>query len=304
MAAVLTALLPIFLLIIGGVLLRRLVLRRDAQWAAIEWLVYYILFPTLFVVTLARADFHAIPVGSVGAALATAVLSMSVVCLALRPYLRLDGPAFTSFFQGSTRWQTSVALAVAARLFGDAGLALAAVGVVAMTPLLNVINVWILARYAAPVRPGAWAVAGVLARNPFIWGIAVGLAINFTRLPVPEPIFRVGSAIGRVALVAAVVTVGGGLRLEHVFPLRLVTCLATALKLVAMPAAAIALGAALGMHGINLAVIACCSAVPSTSSAYVLARQMGGDAPLMAEILTVQTLLAFVTMPVAIALAS
>jgi predicted permease len=44
--------------------------------------------------------------------------------------------------------------------------------------------------------------------------------------------------------------------------------------------------------------------VPSTSSAYVLARQMGGNAPLMAEIITVQTLFAIVTMPIAIAAAS
>ena len=308
MAAVLAALLPIFLLIVAGVVLRRLVLRADAHWAAIEWLVYYVLFPALFVVTLARADFRTIPVASVGAALAAAVLLMSLACLALRPVLAsrlgLDGPAFTSLFQGATRWQTSVALAVAARLFGDPGLALAAVGVVAMTPMLNVINVWILARYAAPVRAGRWAVAGVLARNPFIWGIAAGLAINVTQAPIPESIYSVGTALGRVALVAAVVTVGAGLRLAHVMPLRSVTCLATAFKLVLMPAAAIALGAALGMRGINLAVIACCSSVPSTSSAYVLARQMGGDAPLMAEIITVQTMLAIVTMPIAIGLAS
>jgi len=308
MAAVFAALLPIFLLIVAGFALKRFVAPDDAPWDILERLVYYVLFPTLFVVTLARADFATIPVGSVGAALAGAVLAMSVICLGLRPLLasrlHLDGPAFTSLFQGSTRWQTSVALAVAARLFGDAGLALAAVGVVAMTPLLNVINVWILARYAAPTRPRRWAVAAAIARNPFIWGITAGLAINVTGLPIPGPIYDIASALGRVALVAAVVTVGAGLRPGHVMALRPVTCLAITLKLVVMPAAAIALGAALGMRGTTLAVIACCSAVPSTSSAYVLARQMGGDAPLMAEIITVQTLLAVVTMPIAITLAA
>ena len=47
-----------------------------------------------------------------------------------------------------------------------------------------------------------------------------------------------------------------------------------------------------------------CSAVPTSASAYVLARQMGGDAPLLAQIITLQTILAAITMPVAIALAA
>jgi predicted permease len=308
MAAVFAAVAPVFLLIVGGVLLRRVVLQDEVHWSRIEGLVYYVLFPTLFVVTLARADFATVPVSGVGIALSAGVVLMSALCLALRPLLatRLgtDGPAFTSVFQGATRWQTSVALAVAAALFGESGLALAAVGVVAMTPLLNVLNVWVLARHAAPVAPGWGRVALALARNPFIWGCAIGLALNVTALPVPAPVLDVAAAIGRVALFAGVLTVGAGLRLADLSAVRPVTWVTAALKLVVMPAAAIGLGAALGMRGASLAVIACCASVPSTSSAYVLARQMGGDAPLMAEIITVQTLLAIVTMPVAIALAS
>ena len=306
MAAALAALVPVFLLIAAGLLLRRVVV-DDVYWRRAEWLVYYVLFPTLFVQTLARADFSAVPAGSVGFTLAAAVVLVSGICLALRPVLvtrlRIEGPAFTSLFQGATRWQTSVALAVSASLFGEPGLALAAVAVVAMTPLLNVLNVWILARYASPRPPGWSSVAAVLARNPFIWGIAAGLIINATRVPIPEPVFMWAAAAGRVALVMGVITVGAGLRLGHLTPLRPITWLSTTLKLIVMPATAIGLGAVIGVEGINLAVIACCASVPSTSSAYVLARQMGGDAALMAEIITIQTILAIVTMPIAIALA-
>ena len=49
-----------------------------------------------------------------------AVITMSALCLALRPLLArraLDGPAFTSLFQGATRWQTFVALPLAANLY-------------------------------------------------------------------------------------------------------------------------------------------------------------------------------------------
>ena len=74
------------------------------------------------------------------------------------------------------------------------------------------------------------------------------------------------------------------------------------LKLVVMPAIAIALGLAFGLSGASLGVVACCAAVPAASNAYILARQLGGDAPLMAQILTLQTMLAVFTMPVVIAL--
>jgi predicted permease len=51
-------------------------------------------------------------------------------------------------------------------------------------------------------------------------------------------------------------------------------------------------------------IVAICAAVPTSPSAYVMARQMGGDAPLLAQIITLQTILAAVTMPIAIALAA
>ena len=69
-----------------------------------------------------------------------------------------------------------------------------------------------------------------------------------------------------------------------------------------MPVLAVALALWFGLSGTNLVIVAVCSAVPTSSSAYVLARQMGGDAPLLAQIITLQTILAAITMPIAIAL--
>jgi hypothetical protein len=37
--------------------------------------------------------------------------------------------------------------------------------------------------------------------------------------------------------------------------------------------------------------------MPTASSAYILARQLGGDAPMMAAIITGQTLLSAITIP-------
>ena len=64
------------------------------------------------------------------------------------------------------------------------------------------------------------------------------------------------------------------------------------LKLILMPVLAIGLALGFGLSGANLVIVAACSAVPASSSGYVMARQMGGDAPLVAQIITLQTILA------------
>jgi predicted permease len=71
-----------------------------------------------------------------------------------------------------------------------------------------------------------------------------------------------------------------------------------------MPAIAVGIGHACGLSGTNLSVVACCASVPASSNSYVLARQMGGNAPLMAQILTFETALAAITMPIVLSLVS
>jgi len=54
----------------------------------------------------------------------------------------------------------------------------------------------------------------------------------------------------------------------------------------------------LGLDGLLVQVVVMLATLPTATSAYILARQLGGDAPLMAGIISGQTLLAMVTMPV------
>ncbi|HAP09320.1 MAG TPA: AEC family transporter, partial [Afipia sp.] len=216
--------------------------------------------------------------------------------------LGVSGPSFTSIFQCSCRWQTYVALAVAGNLYGDIGLTLASVAMVAMIPILNVLSVWVLAHYAAPTRLSWRRILLTIAQNPFIWACALGLAANLIGLKLPTWIDEFIDALGRSSLAIGLLVVGAGLQLKGVLRPDAPALLSCALKLVLMPIFAISLGLAFGLSGTNLAIVACCASVPTASSAYLLARQMGGDAPLVAEILTLQTALAVITMPIAIAL--
>jgi len=307
MAVVISALLPVFLLIVLGFILKRSLMRLETQWHGLERLTYYVLFPMLLVQTLVKADLSKVPVAGVGGALLLSALLMSLLCLALRPILSrwdIDGPAFTSIFQGATRWQTYVALAVSGNLFGETGLALASVAMVAIIPLVNVLSVSVLAHYASPEKQSVRAIVMTVVKNPLIWACAIGLAVNVTHLPLPKIWHEVAEALGRSSLGIGLLVTGAGLHLEGMFRPSIAASVAVFLKLVLMPVLAIALALWFGISGSSLVIVAACSAVPTSSSAYVMARQMGGDAPLLAQIITLQTILAALTMPVVIALAT
>lgn len=263
------------------------------------------LLPLFLIQTLVRADLSTVPVGGVGGALLLAALAVSMVCLALRPLLAraaVDGPAFTSMFQGATRWQTYVALSVSGSLFGNPGLAIASVAMIAIVPMVNVFSVAVLARYASPEKRTTASIVVTVASNPLIWACAIGLALNVAHIPLPKLWHEVADALGRSSLAIGLLVTGAGLHLEGLFRPSLAASVTVFLKLVLMPVIAVALAVQFGITGSNLAVVTICSAVPTASSAYVLARQMGGDAPLLAQIITLQTILAVVTMPIAIAL--
>ena len=307
MAVVIAALLPVFLLIVLGFILKRTLIRPETQWHGLERLTYYVLLPVFLIQTLVKADLSTVPVGGVGGALLLSAFAMSLACLALRPLLvraGVDGPAFTSIFQGATRWQTYVALAVSGSLYGNLGLAIASVAMIAIVPLVNVLSVTVLAQYASAEKRSAGSIVVTVVSNPLIWACAIGLVINVTHIPLPRLWHEVADALGRSSLAIGLLVTGAGLQLEGLFRPSLAASVAVFLKLVLMPLIAVGLALQFGIAGSNLAVVTICSAVPTASSAYVLARQMGGDAPLLAQIITLQTILAAVTMPIAIALAT
>jgi len=307
MAIVIAALLPVFLLIALGAVLRRTLMRLETQWHGLERLTYYVLFPMLLIQTLVKADLGKVPVAGVGGALLLAALAVSLLCLALWPLFTrhgVDGPAFTSIFQGATRWQTYVALSVSGNLYGATGLALASVAMVAIIPMVNVFSVTVLAHYTSPEKQSMRAIAMTVVKNPLIWACAIGLFINVIHLPLPKLWYDVADALGGSSLAIGLLVTGAGLHLEGLLRPSVAAASGVILKLLVMPVLALGLALSFGISGINLVIVAVCSAVPTSPSAYVLARQMGGDAPLLAQIITLQTILAAITMPVSIALAT
>jgi malonate transporter len=301
MTGVIVALLPVFLVILLGAGLRRFGVVNEEQWRAVDLVAYWVLFPALIFKEIAAADFSNVPVLAMAAAMMLAVIVMSAALLVARPalygVLGMGGPTYASLFQGATRWHTFIALAIIPVLMGPKALALGAVGAAAMTPLLNIINAWVHAHYAQPERLDARKLLWSLITNPFVFSSLGGVAWQVLGLPLPWPAYDVLDIVGKAALGLALLGVGAGLRLETMRDGRAPLVLAVSLRLAVMPLLMVLCVKLIGVTGDAATVAILCGAVPTGSGAYVLARQMGGDAPLMATILTVQVAVAAVTLP-------
>lgn len=305
MSPVLNSLIAIFLVLATGWALKARGFVSPGHWAGVERLTYQVLFPAVVIHTLAIADLSRLPVMAMGLALVCAILLVAGGLLATRPLLEragVKGPAFTSIVQGSVRWNTFVALALAAGLHGREGATLMAIAIAAMIPLLNVLCVVVLARYAGGRPMGAAETARSIAVNPFIWSSAVGLVLNQTQWMLPAALTSYVDILGRASLGVGLLVVGAGLDIHRLRQPHFAHMLAVVLKLVVMPLIAWALARQFGVSGTALTVTVIAAAVPTATAAYFLARDMGGDAPLMAEITTMQTLLALITLPLAILL--
>lgn len=299
------SLIAVFLVIATGWALKASGLVAASHWSGVERLTYQVLFPAVVIATLAAADLGTLPVASVGGSLVGAILIVAALLFALRPLLEragISGPSFTSVLQGSVRWNTFVALALAAGLYGRDGATLMAIAVASMIPLLNVMCVLALVRHAGGAPMSLPQTLKTIATNPFIWSSALGLALNLIHHIVPVPALNAVDILGRAALGVGLLVVGAGIELRRLAQPRLAHAVAIGLKLVVMPLLAWGLARMLGVEGTPLTVTVIAAAVPTATAAYFLARQMGGDAPLMAEITTLQTLLAMVTLPAALLL--
>jgi malonate transporter and related proteins len=295
------ALAPVFLLIALGWLLRARNFPGDAFWPGAERLVYWILFPALLLLTTAGSDLTGFRTLPITLALVAAVLLTAALTFALRGRLGLDGASFTSVFQGAIRNNTYVGLAGAGALYGEAGLEVMGILVFVVVTLVNVLSVIVLLSH----RGRAMGVGDLLvsvAKNPLILACVGGFVLNATGLGLFGLATAMLDILGSAALTLGLLCVGAGLepgRLGRNPPAVVATSI---LKLVIMPVATWAFCRLFGVEGVTAATALLFTAAPVSASSYVLARQLGGDAPLMASLITITTILAAVTMPLALAL--
>ncbi|KWD11422.1 transporter [Burkholderia ubonensis] len=294
--AVLLALAPVALLVALGHGLKRSGFVGDAFWPSAERLCYYVLLPALFAHGLASARLQSLAVMPLALALVASTVAVAAALLLIRPFVRVDGAGFTSVFQGAVRFNNYVGASLAAGLFGAQGIALAAVCVAAIVPTVNLMCVLVFARYGS-TRLGIVALVRQIVSNPLVVACAIGIAMQASGATFPPAIEPAVRALGAASMPLGLLCVGAALTFDAARAWMQPVCVASAFKFVAMPLLTLVAGRALGLGDAALTVALLFQALPTSSASYLMARQLGGDAPLMAGITAFQTLFATIAMP-------
>ncbi len=290
--SVIQLVLPDFLLIaLGWLLLHKLTFSAEFFRGA-ERLVYFVLFPALLFHSITKTP---LSLSTTYILLVATVLLMgfgvAMSWLAV-PILRPDPKAHASVAQCAYRFNTYIGLSLAGGLGGSAGLAIMAVIVGFAVPLANMAAVHALAR-----QNGDRVFKEIL-KNPFIIATALALAFNIFALPVPDVVQVTLGRLGACALAVGLLCVGATLSLHGGKGAGKLMSWMLAARLLIMPMAAILIGWALDLSTVERQMLLLFSALPTASSAHVLAARMGGSGPLVAVTMSSGTVISALTIPV------
>jgi malonate transporter len=291
---------PDFSLIACGWLLCRYTPLDRRVWDQVESLVYYFLFPVLLFHSIVRSplDFgatsHLLTAG-VGVGLSGIALAYALPFL---PWLRthIDRSDHAASAQIAFRFNSFICLALADRMAGPAGLLMIAVLIGVCVPLFNIAAVWPMARYAQS------GFARQLLRNPLIIATLSGLVANLLGFSVPSWLEPTLTRIGAASLALGLMAAGAGMQFATLARGKALAVSVLAIRHLVLPLIAWGLALALQLDAAQAAVLMTFSAVPTASSAYVLAARMGYNGPYVAGLVTLSTLLGVASLPFALSL--
>lgn len=284
-------LLPDFLLILLGFILVRFTHLDKNIWTSAEKLVYYLLFPALLFNAINQTRFDWSGTYTMIFVAAIAFFSAMGLSFLAKYVFKPTDLSWSSGFQTAFRFNSYIAFAAAGRLAGEEGVALMALISGCLVPIANAAAVWSLAKHSES------HIFKELIKNPLIIATVLGLISNVLGLRLPDYLALSLSRLGAASIALGLLSVGAGLMWVKSKKDGALVAYWTSIKLLACPAIALFFGKYFELPQAQLNSVVLFAAMPTATSAYVLANRMGGDGALVAICISVMTLGAAITLP-------
>ncbi len=298
------AVLPTFFQIALGFILKRNFITDGFFWQGAERLTYYLLFPSLLIMSISQADFAVSNIKLIIVLTLVATATIGLCALASQRLFKFPLPTLSSIFQGATRFNTFMFISLSGSLLGAEGLALSGIFLAYCIIFANITSVMVLSKCCGSKKQSLLTLLLTLVKNPLIVGSAIGLFLATFELSLPKVLSLFLSQIGAAATPLSLLAVGAGLTIRVNMQQLTAITLAGVLKLLALPMVLWALLSLAGLSGTAAQVAIIFAALPTAGNAYILAKQMGGDDQSMASMVTWSTVCSIVTIPVVLMLFS
>ena len=295
---------PIFLIIVTGYLLHQSLIKDDNVWNYLNKLAYWVLFPCLLFNKTSVINFEDFAIGPLAVTVIVGFSAAAIISFLLSKLGGIRSASTTSIVQGGARHNAFLALAIVTQIFGGEGATIGAIIIAVLVTFTNISVNIMMTVMLSPKGSSALSILKDLQRNPFIIAISIGAIFNvmgFGNLPI---LHDFTANVGETTLTIALLCVGAGLKIKGVGN-NMIPCLVACFsKMIVFPVVVYLCAAYFGLPHVVMMTAMIFAMSPAGAASYPLAKQMGGDAPLMATLISLQTLMSVISIPLIIYLLS
>lgn len=295
------AVMPIFLMIALGMLLRKCGLLTESSANHANKLCFQVFIPFhLF------NQIHSVDIRTAfdPAALAFNVISIlaifGLLCIIV-PHMVRARAYRGEFMQGVLRGNISlVGLSLLSNLYGELGVQAMSVILPVTVILYNLLSTITLSYYSQTTTFSPRGILKSVATNPYLIACIAGLLWAVLPFRLPTAIASAVQSVGNIGTPLALLGMGAVIDLRHHKETHKLAILGAALRQFILPVLVLGVAVLVGFRDAQLAVFLCIACTPCAAGSYVLAKNMGAEGTLTSQMLLLTTLFSFFSMSGAI----
>ncbi len=302
---ILDTILPLFVLLLLGWVLRLTQITTDLFLKTADKLVYYIFFPAMLFWKIGNST------GSTGFSLGLCLAGIIAVVLVFGLSLffihqsQMPGFQAGSFSQACYRFNTYIGMAIVMNTLGEEGVRHFGILVGFVIPLINVLAVCVLIWHSDQnmnMKEKLVFFARALISNPLILGCVAGLLISRSGFVFPGAMNNTFGLMTSITLPLALISIGGTLSFRGLACHTRTALAAACFKLLALPVVGFILLKLFFVTGIPFKTGMIFFCLPTSTAIYVLSAQLNSDTELASAAIMLSTLFSFVSLSVALLL--
>ncbi len=276
------AIMPIFLLMVLGYVLKSVKMADENNFNVINKLVFKVFLPVLLFYNVYTTEsleiFDFKLIGFVIAVILAIFIIGYFVCMMITKENSKRGVILQGIYRSNF---AILGIPLVDYICGDDAIGIASMMVATIIPLFNILAVVALERFRDGKLHILKMLKGVIT-NPLILGCGLGMIFLLLGIKLPDVVEKSVSDVAKIATPLAIITLGASFKFKSVKGYIKEITVVTLSKLVISPLIGIAFGAMLGFRGEALACLLVIFGSPVAVSSFAMSQQMGGDADLAA----------------------
>lgn len=290
------AVMPIFLLMALGYLLKGLKFAEKSTFDAMNRLVFKIFLPILLFYNIYQTDKRQIFNGKLILFTVAAILTVYVVGYFAVLGLTRDNARRGVMLQGFFRSNYAIlGIPLVDYVCGDSATGLASLMVAVVVPLFNILAVICLERFRNRSVKIGGLIWGIL-KNPLVIGCLIGAIFLIADISLPSFVEKAVSSASQIASPLSMVILGAGFAFSGIGKYLKEIAITVSAKLVIVPFFAALAAVLLGLRGEALVCVLITFGAPVAVSSFSMAQQMGGDEKLAAQNVVISSALCLLTL--------